>query len=170
MCGIFGVAYTDTVPFSEFRGNVKRLFELSETRGKEASGVCLVDDSAIEIIKGNIRAKELICQQAYLDGLKRVSCKPSAYHLAMGHARMVTNGSPESDLNNQPIVYENLVGIHNGIVTNVEDIWQRHGDISRKAEVDTEVLLGLISSYHNGDMGDALSRRLMKWRGVSVLR
>lgn len=170
MCGIFGVVYTDYVPYSEFRRSVSTLFTLSETRGKEASGVCLVDDTAIEIIKGNIRAKELIRQKAFLDGLKRVNSRTSEYHLAMGHARMVTNGSPEFDLNNQPIVHKDLIGIHNGIVANAEDIWQKHKNIDRKAEVDTEVLLGLINNYnHNGDLGEALFKSLDEVEGsVSV--
>ena len=60
----------------------------------------------------------------------------------MGHARMVTNGSAESHENNQPVILDGIVCIHNGIIVNDEQLWAAHPDLQRKYEVDTEVLSG----------------------------
>ena len=43
----------------------------------------------------------------------------------MGHSRLVTNGAQENNQNNQPVVAGDMVGIHNGIIVNDEELWQR---------------------------------------------
>ena len=65
----------------------------------------------------------------------------------IGHSRLVTNGSQGVDENNQPIATEHCVGIHNGIVVNDRLLWERHPDISRRYEVDTEIVYRLIDKY-----------------------
>lgn len=61
----------------------------------------------------------------------------------MGHCRLVTNGSRAIDGNNQPIVAGDLVGIHNGIVTNAEKLRRASGldsQPSNEDESDTNTL------------------------------
>ena len=45
--------------------------------------------------------------------------------LAFGHARLVTNGSQLNDSNNQPVVKDDIICIHNGIVVNADDLWKK---------------------------------------------
>ncbi len=118
MCGILGWITTSDSKVSDrtFRRGIDTLFLLSETRGKEAAGVCCVSDNSVSIIKAPFRAKELIRSKEYDQRLKAVS--NTSKKLVMGHARMVTNGSSDIIGNNQPITRGDLVCIHNGIITN----------------------------------------------------
>ena len=41
--------------------------------------------------------------------------------MLIGQTRLVTNGSKFSYKNNQPLLTNNIIGIHNGIFTNLDD-------------------------------------------------
>ena len=153
MCGIWGFVAGDTSTFdiSKLKKTLDQFFILSESRGKEASGLALVDKSTITVLKKAVRAKKLIRSEEY--GLLLRDFREKGVEdgrdpiIAMGHARMVTNGSAESHENNQPVIREGIVCIHNGIIVNDEKLWAVHPDLQRKYEVDTEVLLALIRHY-----------------------
>ena len=51
--------------------------------------------------------------------------------ILIGQNRIVTNGSKFSYLNNQPLITENIVGIHNGIFTNLDHSCQIRQLITR---------------------------------------
>ncbi|MCX7018466.1 MAG: hypothetical protein NTY46_05600 [Candidatus Sumerlaeota bacterium] len=61
----------------------------------------------------------------------------------IGHSRLVTNGAQQFNHNNQPVIRDGLVAIHNGIVTNVDDLWQRNPQLDRDYEIDTEIILAM---------------------------
>ncbi len=65
----------------------------------------------------------------------------------IGHSRLVTNGAQERNDNNQPVIADGIVAVHNGIITNDAELWQRHPELKREYEVDTEVLLRLVGKY-----------------------
>ncbi len=67
----------------------------------------------------------------------------------IGHSRLVTNGIQYSSLNNQPVIKDGLVGVHNGIIVNDNELWNNNNSISQNSEVDTEVLLALLSYHKN---------------------
>jgi glucosamine 6-phosphate synthetase-like amidotransferase/phosphosugar isomerase protein len=52
---------------------------------------------------------------------------PSATTQALVHVRDFTKGHPTILANNHPIRHGSIVGIHNGIVVNDEEIFLRHG-------------------------------------------
>lgn len=147
MCGILGWMTTDKSDISPkwFSLGCKALFKLSETRGKEASGVCGVTDDAVTIVKAPIRVGKLISSDAYIQCMQDVLKKRKK--LVMGHARMVTNGGVDDPANNQPVIRNNLICIHNGIIVNSEEIWNEYSDIERRSQVDTEVFLALMEKY-----------------------
>ena len=64
--------------------------------------------------------------------------------LAFGHARLVTNGTQLEDANNQPVMKDDIICIHNGIVVNVDDLWSSHKKLNREHEIDTEVIPALV--------------------------
>jgi hypothetical protein len=78
----------------------------------------------------------------------------------MGHSRLVTNGSQLNDDNNQPVVKDGVIGIHNGIIANEDDLWSRHPEIRRSYEIDTEVMLALFRKYiqNDRDIATALTK------------
>lgn len=144
MCGILGWMTTkkSNISAQSFAKGCKILFTLSESRGKEASGMCSVTDDAIAVIKAPVRARKLISSDAYIQCMRDVLKRKK--RLVMGHARMVTNGDAGNPSNNQPVVRNDLICIHNGIIVNSEDIWNRHKDMERSSEVDTEIFLALM--------------------------
>lgn len=154
MCGIFGVIDLNAKSheYAEIVKNLESLFKLSESRGKEASGLAMFNDISedIFVIKSQESASKLIKSNTYRSllsqQLKKCSAKNSK-SVFFGHTRLVTNGSLQDNINNQPITYKNVVIIHNGIIVNDEELWAEHPDLSRKSQVDTEILAALIDKY-----------------------
>lgn len=166
MCGILGWMTTSETNIADntYRKGIGKLFTLSESRGKEASGVCCVTDGDIQILKAPLRAKKLVASEEYCRYLDNVM--QNKKRLVMGHARMVTNGSVENANNNQPIIRGDLVCIHNGIIVNDESIWTKYPDLKRRSEVDTEVLLALLEKYgYKIDFGEAFEKALADIEG-----
>jgi len=71
--------------------------------------------------------------------------------VAFGHSRLITNGCSD----NQPVVRGNVLALHNGIVVNHEDLWQKIGK-KRRLEIDTEIIAGI--TERELEAGTELSR------------
>jgi len=145
MCGIFGIITTEKSNYS--RKEIKKftdvLFRLSETRGKEASGLAVATGDKIRVIKKPIRANELIKIKDY----KKLFLYNDKSIVLIGHARLVTNGKEDESKNNQPAIKNGIIAVHNGIVVNVNDLWRRFSDIKQETELDTEIILALLDKY-----------------------
>ena len=60
MCGIFGFRISSQyLKETEVRKLIKDLFLLSESRGKEASGISLFDNQKLEVLKSPYPASDL---------------------------------------------------------------------------------------------------------------
>ncbi len=156
MCGIFGfIAKKDSGVTREFAEKIiHELFLLSESRGKESSGIAIRDtrNHRIQVTKEDVPASDLVRSRGYRQFLDEALAPVFAGNqeavVTMAHSRLVTNGSQEHNHNNQPVVKDEVVMIHNGIVTNVDELWKLYeGRISRQYEVDTEVLAALFRHY-----------------------
>ncbi|MCM1027980.1 MAG: hypothetical protein NC432_16295 [Roseburia sp.] len=166
MCGIFGLiaGKNAAITADELNQGIGKLFLLSESRGKEASGICTVTDADIRIYKRCVRAKELIRTEEYREIMSGIGREPK--RAVMGHARMVTNGSNRNPNNNQPVVRGNFVCIHNGIIVNDEAVWKNHPELARQDEVDTEALLALLEKYREeNDIQGAFQKCLKELKG-----
>ena len=177
MCGIFGLVATPNAGLSgaSVRAVIRELFLLSESRGREAAGLATVNDRDIWVLKRPCPASELIESHSYkqlmadsLAGLERGGVA------MIGHSRLVTNGSLALHDNNQPIISAGLVGVHNGIVANVDELWAQFPQLNRAYEVDTEIVLALIRHYkeagqQEGSQGlvDAVRRSFAQLEGVA---
>lgn len=150
MCGIFGIITSNQSSYSKefLSSSLKQLALLSETRGKDSSGLCAFNqiEKRIEVIKGPIPIKQLFRHSAITNITSNAFgvCDTGKY--AFGHARLVTNGTQLDDANNQPVVKDGIIGVHNGIIVNVDKLWKQHPNITRENEIDTEVLFALIRS------------------------
>lgn len=159
MCGIFGVIYGENSSFTPISTKlvINELFKLSESRGREASGMALLSDNTIFVGKYALPASEMIRRKEYKRIFKEILPENSAsgnekarYPISIiGHSRLVTNGGQQIHDNNQPVISSGMVGIHNGIVTNVDDLWAKLPLLERKYQVDTEVLLSLIRKFYH---------------------
>jgi asparagine synthetase B (glutamine-hydrolysing) len=149
MCGIYGVIEININPDHDVRSIFSNLVLESESRGKEASGFVFSDITGGKIYKSssagsdllkdaNVKAAMSSVTQKRLEGIK--SC-------LIGHSRLVTNGSEENPNNNQPVVLDTMIGIHNGIMTNDENI-KINKNISTLGELDSEVLFRHIANNY----------------------
>jgi len=159
MCGIFGlVAGADSeLTFRDTRTIVNELFVLSETRGKESSGLAVKNGSLGEIgvFKAPLPATALVRTNEYREFFEKSlhGCFSSdkirqlrhPFSL-IAHARLVTNGTQQDNFNNQPVNKSGAVAVHNGIIVNVDQLWSRYREFQRQYEVDTEILIELLCS------------------------
>jgi len=158
MCGIFGIAACGGVALKRAADAIRRFCLLSESRGKDASGLVFQDDDGIHLLKRPVRGRVLLASAEFASLACRIdrAAERALPFFAMGHTRMVTNGDADNHANNQPVVKDGLVCIHNGIVTNESELWRRYDELSRVFEVDTEVIVSLVGHFRR--RGDALPR------------
>ena len=162
MCGIFGTVIKggELITYNDFNKLSNNLFKYSSTRGKEAAGIALSTLNSIDILKDSGSPQDFIKKAEYKKILKKSfyqinnnSIKASESKdfpiTLIGHSRLVTNGLQSQSYNNQPVIVKDLIGIHNGIITNDEEIWSNHNEIEREYEVDTEIILKLLSKNLN---------------------
>ncbi len=151
MCGIYGIAIKNNrtePPFDidKLRAWADSLFVLSESRGKEASGIALSDSQNITIYKQAIRGSKLIGLKGYKNLFKSLD-NTKSYLSVIGHSRLATNGYVLKNSNNQPVFNNNGTLIHNGIIVNENYLWKKILRTNKKLEIDSEVILELINYY-----------------------
>ena len=157
MCGIFGVAAVcrtarerDLVPRV-----LKSVALLSQSRGRDSSGFAVRAGASAttHVLRAPLPISRLM-RRAEFGALLRESIGAEAgaptraapsLIVAIGHSRLVTNGSQLADHNNQPVVRSAVVGVHNGIVVNEDELWKQIPDEQRRFDIDTEVLLALFA-------------------------
>lgn len=178
MCGIFGILAKAEAGLSrQLTENVlKELFILSETRGKESSGIAVRNaaSGAIHVTKDDVPASELIASKAYRSYLDK-ALGPTFVHgqeelAVIAHSRLVTNGTQAHNFNNQPCIKDGVVMVHNGIVTNVDALWAKYaGRVERNYEVDTEVLAALFRLFLQEGLGpvEAIRRVFAEMEGAA---
>ncbi len=156
MCGIFGLITNSSsnLGTAELRTAMRDLMRQSESRGKEAAGLALMNANTIRVYKqpvpGAVLFRSPQCR-ALFDKPFGTNGKSDTGGVAMmGHTRLVTNGGLEQHDNNQPVVSGGIVGIHNGIVVNVDKLWAKYSHLERRLEVDTEVILALLRHFLDG--------------------
>lgn len=171
MCGIFGVALKANAPLDAQRlqSLLKKLFLLSESRGKESAGLHLhlPEHGQAVTLKGAVAASELLQTQSFARTLdmaitaaygqgEQAATAPRQPLIALAHSRLVTNGAASRPENNQPVRWASVTFVHNGIVVNPDEIWASRPELTRSAEVDTEALAAL--TFHAlGDLFDPLA-------------
>jgi glucosamine--fructose-6-phosphate aminotransferase (isomerizing) len=149
MCGVIGLVVKQNFEFdSQFIGSIlSKLYSYSELRGKEASGIAIKNRNkeSIEILRNNLPGSEFVKSKEFITLLESInnSTVNKGFSI-LGHTRIATNGSVYKD--NQPIQKLGAVGIHNGIICNVEDLWVKHKELKREQNIDTELLVGLLKS------------------------
>jgi len=118
MCGIFGLAACGGVSLKRASEAIKRFCLLSESRGKDASGLVFQDDSSIHVVKRPVRARVLLDSPESIPLTQKIdhAARQNQPFFVMGHTRMVTNGDSDNHENNQPVVKEGLVCIHTPLV------------------------------------------------------
>jgi glutamine---fructose-6-phosphate transaminase (isomerizing) len=173
MCGIFGILVKKGagIPGARIASMLQELLLLSESRGKEAAGVAFRTTDTLNVFKAPCSASMMLREASYREEVR----EPIAAHtigeplMLIGHSRLVTNGRQEENSNNQPVIKEGIVGIHNGIVVNDAALWKEYPDLRQKCEVDTEVILALERHFldETRSLSKATAGVFEKLRGAS---
>jgi glucosamine 6-phosphate synthetase-like amidotransferase/phosphosugar isomerase protein len=80
------------------------------------------------------------------DFIKRnISFIPKHTRTALLHTRYATKGSPENPDNNHPIIVPSIIGVHNGHISNDDEVFAELG-VERIAEVDSEAIFQLLAN------------------------
>ena len=150
MCGIFGIIHKNN-NFLKESFNIKSLIFLakaSQSRGKDSSGLCVYNQvtDVIDVFKGPVPINQLLRDVNVKNSISNGFKNSSQSSYAFGHARLVTNGTQLNTDNNQPVIKNNIIGVHNGIVVNVDELWDKNPMLDRKYEIDTEVVFALIEN------------------------
>ncbi|MBN1937829.1 MAG: hypothetical protein JW934_24455 [Anaerolineae bacterium] len=175
MCGIFGVvAKKEALSEGSLRRATNDLFRLSESRGKESAGLAVLLTDEIRVLKESVAASTMIRSPEYRSLLDRAingRADPAAWPTValMGHSRLVTNGSQENHDNNQPVVKDGLVAIHNGIIVNDHRLWQEFPALKQTYQIDTEVILSLYRHFYtqSGDLAQAAQQTFAYLAGTA---
>ncbi len=132
MCGIVGYSGRQKAA-DVLIGGLKRL----EYRGYDSSGLALLEDGKITIIRSVGKLKGLV---------DAMTGRTLGGHTGVGHTRWATHGRP-TEANAHPHKEGSVAVVHNGIIENYLDLKKEliSGGATFKSETDTEVLAHLIN-------------------------
>ena len=133
MCGIFGVISDNHFTLKDKK--IKLLAKLSESRGKDSSGILVGSEDFFDIQKADYSITSLYGQAS----TKKIK-------IALGHSRLITNGNSD----NQPIYKDDIIVFHNGIIINHEELWKSSGN-QRSLQIDTEIIAEITRSFLIGN-------------------
>jgi asparagine synthetase B (glutamine-hydrolysing) len=174
MCGIFGVIATgkSEVKLKNLTSGIMTAMLESERRGKDSSGILSITKRDITVAKSPGRAKFLVKSDLFKQVVETAeeSFKRSDSFVVFGHTRMATHGSAESNEDNQPVIRDEQIILHNGIIINCEDIFAENSNLERKYEVDTEAFIALIGEYSKNGLSEyeSIEKAFTKCKGANT--
>ncbi len=175
MCGIFGIIAKEGAACdgATFHRAILQLFKLSEPRGREAGGLVIAAGDQATVFKRPMAPTAMLRSPDFKSFFRasETAYRTGQAHAAIGHCRLVFNGTETVIGNNQPVISTHCAGVHNGLITNDEEIWRDHGDMVRTLETDSEVAFRLIDHYteKSGDLAAAIARAFAEFSGTASL-
>src|SRR5712691_7231720 len=140
MCGIAGYSLSPESSVDRTLAAQALLAGIAE-RGADAVGYAYrgAGETEISVHKQQSGASEL---------LERVRV-PVMVTQALVHVRDYTKGHPTIAANNHPVRHGAVVGIHNGIITNDEELFAHHrfGRWEDGMTVDSEAIFALVDTF-----------------------
>ena len=163
MCGIVGYTGTDAAAPTLLEGLSKL-----EYRGYDSAGLAVRnEDGEISVVKAKGRL-HVLAEKTDDGRAVKGTC-------GIGHTRWATHGEP-SEGNAHPHCSDdgNVVGVHNGIIENYQEIKDKliKNGYQFHSETDTEAAIKLIDYYYKKYFGnpiDAINRMMVRVRGSYAL-
>ncbi len=131
------------------------LLYVTHSRGKDATGIhASWADGNFLGLKMGIPSPEFITRfgnsDKYYDGFMKVlRSKRTPLKTFIGHCRKGSVGDSDDNNNNHPLKVDNIIGVHNGTLTNHEVIFKKL-KCGRDGEVDSEAIMRLIHFMSSG--------------------
>lgn len=152
MCSIVGIGLSKGHTIKDKEALIDTFNNImlkADSRGGSACGVAVCSPGHVHLYKDKVRAGSFLNLQGTKDVLNNISLfgdDPTC--VILGHCRLRTKGTQDKPVNNHPIVSGNIIGIHNGHISNDESLWVQYSTLlSRRGEVDSEVIFALIDHY-----------------------
>ena len=154
MCAIFGLGFLHGHTMrngSLIQNLIRALFIQNMVRGRTASGLAYVSYDGIKVIKKNVPAQTFInlpeYDKAETDCMTFDTSKSRPLSV-IGHCRLKTKGTETNNINNHPIICNDVVGVHNGCISNDDELFGMYSrSFKRNGEVDSEIIFSLISYF-----------------------
>lgn len=124
MCGIIGIISDQKIS----RDDLWSISKDAERRGVDSSGILFNSGEDIKLKRSNKSLTKLI--------------KVSNFHktnFIIGHTRLITNSLSD----NQPVKRDSIYVIHNGIIVNTAEVWDKI-KLQPKLKIDTESIAGIV--------------------------
>ena len=138
MCGIAGYSLGNGSRVNRTLAAQALLAGIAE-RGADATGYAHRSGATVSVHKQQTGASALLdCVEL-----------PPATGETLVHVRDYTKGHPAILANNHPIRHGHVVGIHNGIIANDDEVLARHGIERHEPEmtVDSEAIFALVDAF-----------------------
>ena len=136
MCGVYGIFQNQGLLN---QSDVKHLSKTAQIRGVDSAGIFFQASNNIQIKKRDYGSVKLI--------KKTPEYQKSSF--IAGHSRLVTNDVSS----NQPVINEDLIVFHNGIITNYLEIWDSIG-LNPQTELDSELIPVLFNYYKRSGLNN----------------
>ena len=149
VCGIAGYSLSRESGVDPTLAAQTLMAAISE-RGSDAAGYCFRGpELPLSVHKRRAGASKLLDEIAIPSGATQV----------LVHVRDYTKGHPSLDANNHPVRHGSVVGIHNGVIRNDEEIFARYGFERAEPEmtVDSEAIFALAEHAHASSYTGALA-------------
>jgi hypothetical protein len=162
MCGILGIlAFGGTLEKKQERTRQEamiflssELLQLTQSRGKDATGISTLFSNCDYMgLKMGIPPTDFVTRfggtEKDFDGYLNIWRKKSVpARMVLGHCRKSSVGNSEDNVNNHPIKVGDIIGVHNGTLSNHDHIFKLL-KCDRDGTVDSEAIFRLLHHFTN---------------------
>ena len=147
MCGLAGLIIgkkkdRSKEDFKKIREDFSNLMVATQVRGTHATGAFVLDaKKGIRYYKLPVPASRMVKTGEWFALLDMLNTDTVAI---IGHVRFATKGSTSVNENNHPIVMNNIIGVHNGIITNDCELCEKY---PYEQEVDSAAVFATIEHF-----------------------
>ena len=138
MCGITGMILGNKnrtkTELENLIDDFNNLTVACTIRGRHATGVYVLNPNGFVYTKMPLSAEDAIDSDSWKQVMATITNNTIA---VIGHVRYYTHGNPSNNDNNHPLLNGNIIGVHNGVIDNYQDLKTSDIEVDSQAILDT---------------------------------